>query len=81
MERMMVRKRSARRDDSYEENVTDTDKRSRRTMSVSIREEILYSERDWQRRTPDSSTEIAPDLGLMRAIPRPGGDSTAEPDA
>ena len=81
MERTIVRKRSARRDDSYEENVTNTEKRSRRTTSVSISEEILYSERDRQRETPDGSAEIAPDTGSMRAIPRPGGDSTAEPDA
>ena len=81
MRRTMIRKRSARRDDSYEENVTETERRSRRTTSVSISEEILYSEHDRQRETPDRSAEIALDGGSMRAIPRPGGDSTAEPDA
>lgn len=81
MERTMVRKRSARRDDSYEENVTDTEKRSTRTTSVSISEVILYSERDWQRATPYGSAEISPDTGSIQAIPRPSGDSTADPDA
>ena len=36
MKRTMIRKRSARRDDSYEENVTDTEKAGelRRYLSV-----------------------------------------------
>lgn len=88
MVRTTVRTQSARRDDTYEETVTDTERRSRRTTSVSFSEERLYIEHDWQGETPDSS-EIVPDAGPMPpvsalpaiAIPRLGGDSTAEPDA
>lgn len=89
MVRTTVRKQSARRDDTYEETVTDTEKRYRRTRSVSFSDdEMLYIERDRQGETP-CGAGIVPDGGPMPpvlalpapTIPRLRGDSTAEPDA
>lgn len=80
MERTTVRTKSARRDDIYEETVTDTEKRRRQATSVSISEEMLYVER-YRRSGPPGSSEIVPNAGRMLPVPRLSGDSTAEPDA